>query len=209
MKYICNKCKRIVITKQHLSLNSIKNYKQSSKYIDKVASCFHCLAPRASDDMFDVDNIENLEKVSKIFTNTCKEGTEVLNIQGRHSKSCIMHYFPITPTCARPFLTNKDESFDNDLTCQLSEMIKANNLVKKFFSSGIKPNVKDLQHLVFRILITTMEKEEQAFCFGSCIWGDKQHTEEKRQTHQKTFMQKKCKSGGKNCVRRRCLFEDW
>ena len=76
-------------------------------------------------------------------------------------------------------------------------------------SSGIKPNVKDLQHLVFRILITTMEKKEQAFCFGSCIWGDKQHTEEKRQTHQKTFMQKKCKSGGKNCVRRRCLFEDW
>ena len=62
-----------------------------------------------------------------------------------------MHYFPIIPTYARPFLTNKDESFDDDLTCWLSEIIKANNMVKKFLSSGMKPNAKDLQRLVFRI----------------------------------------------------------
>ena len=51
VKHICKKCRRIVITKQHLSLNSIENY----KHIDKVASYFHCSAPRTSDDMFDVD----------------------------------------------------------------------------------------------------------------------------------------------------------
>ena len=130
-----------MITKQHLS---IKNYKQ-------VASCFHCLAPRTSDDMFDVDNTENLEEVSKTLTNMCREDIDVLNIKGCHSKSCIMHYFPIIPTCARPFLTNKDESFDNNLTCQLSEIMKANNLVKKFLSSGMKPNEKNIQRLVFRI----------------------------------------------------------
>ena len=62
-----------------------------------------------------------------------------------------MHYFPIIPMCARPSLTNKDESFDDDLTCQLSEIIKANNVVKKFLSLGMKPNAKDLQRLVFRI----------------------------------------------------------
>ena len=61
-----------------------------------------------------------------------------------------MHYFPTIPTCARPFLTNKDESFDNDLACQLSEK-KANNFVKKFLSLGMKPNSKDLQCLVFHI----------------------------------------------------------
>ena len=63
VKHICKKCKRIVITKQHLSLSSIKNY----RHIDKVVSCFHCLAslahPQTSDDMFDVDNIEDLEEV--------------------------------------------------------------------------------------------------------------------------------------------------
>ena len=82
--------------------------------------------------MFDVDNIEliDLEEVSKILTNMCQEDIDVLNIQGCHPKSFIMHFFPIIPTCARPFLTNKDESFDDDLTCQLSEIIKTNNLVK-------------------------------------------------------------------------------
>ena len=125
VNHICKKCKRIVITKQHLS---IKNY----KHIDKVASCFHCLVPRTSDDMFDVDNIEgtDLEEVSKILTNMCQEKIDVLNIKGCLPRRCIMHYFPIIPTCARLFLTNKDESFDHDLTSQLSEIIKTNNLVR-------------------------------------------------------------------------------
>ena len=92
--------------------------------------------------MFDVDNIEDtdLEEVSKILTNMCQEDIDVLNIQECYPKSCIMHYFTVIPTCARPFLTNKDESFDNDLTCKHSEIIKADNLVKKFLALGMKPN---------------------------------------------------------------------
>ena len=172
-KDICKKCKRIVITKQH---HPIKNYTQLSEYIDRVASRFHCSAPRTSNVIFDVGNIEsiNLEEVSKILTNMCQEDTEVLNIKGCHPKSCILHYFPIIPTCARPFLTNKDESFDNDLTFQLSEIIKANNLVKKFLSLGMKLNAKDIQHLVF--FINTYHdsgKKKSRHYFGSCIRGDK------------------------------------
>ena len=61
VNYICKKCRRIAITKQHLS---IKKYSQ-------VASCFHCSASR--DDMFHVDKIEYLKEVSKILTNMCQE----------------------------------------------------------------------------------------------------------------------------------------
>ena len=54
-----------MITRQHLSLNPIKNFNQSAKYIDRVASCFYCSAPRTPSDMLDVDNIEgtDLEEV--------------------------------------------------------------------------------------------------------------------------------------------------
>ena len=180
VKHVSKKCKRIVITKQHLS---IKNYKQAS-------SCFHCSAPRTSDDMFDVDKIADLEEVSKTLANMYQEDIKVLNIKGCHPKSCTIHCFPIIPTCARHFVTNKDESFDDDLTRQLSEIIKANNLVKKFISSGMKPNAKVIQHLVCHIntYYDNGKKKEQAFCFASYIRGDKRHTKEKRQTHQKTFM---------------------
>ena len=199
VKHICKKCKRVVITKKH---RSNKNYRQA-------ASCFHCSAPRASDNINDVDIIEDFEEVSKALANMCQEDIDFLNIKGCHPKSCIMHYFPIISTCARPFLTNKDKSFDDDLTCELSEIIKTNNLVKKFLVSGIKPNAKDLQRLVFCInTYYDNRKKEQAFCFGSCIREDKWHTGEKRLTHQETFMRKESKQGGKNCVRRRCLFED-
>ena len=85
--------------------------------LQQAASCFHCSARRTSDDMFDVGNIEDLDEVLKTLTNMCQEDNDVLNIKGYHPKGCIMHYFPIIPTCPRPFLTNKDESFDDDLTC--------------------------------------------------------------------------------------------
>ena len=162
VRYICKKCKRIVIAKL------IKKYKQA-------ASCFHCLASRTSEDMLDVDKIEDLEEVSKILINMCQENFDVLNIKGCHPKNCIMHYFPIIPTCARSFLINKDESFDDDLTCQLSEIIKTNNVVKKILSSGMKPNAKDLQRLVFCIKThyDNGKKKDQAFCFRSCMRGYK------------------------------------
>ena len=69
VKHICKKC-RIVLTKQ-------------------AALCFHCSTPQTFDNMFDVDNIEHLEEVSKILTNMCQEGIDVLNIKGCHPKSCI------------------------------------------------------------------------------------------------------------------------
>ena len=109
-----------MIAKQH---RLIKTYGQA-------ASCFHCASPQTSDDMFDVDNVKDLEEVSKPITNMCEEDTDILNTKECHPKSCIMHYFPIIPTRTRPFLTNNNESFDDDLTCQFSEIIKANNLVK-------------------------------------------------------------------------------
>ena len=59
-------------------------------------------------------------------------------------------------------MTNKDESFDDDLTCQLSEIIKANNVVKKFLSLGMKPNAKDLQRLVFHINTYYNNREKTA-----------------------------------------------
>ena len=74
----------------------------------------------------------------------------------------------------RLFLTSKDESFDDNSTCQISEIIKANNLVKTILVSGMKPNAKDLQRLVFCInTYYDNRKKEQAFCFGSSIREDK------------------------------------
>ena len=74
------------------------------------------------------------------------------------------------PNVREVFLDQQSESFDNDLTCQFSEIIKTNNLVKRFLSSGMEPNAKDLQHLVFCIkAYYDNGKKRQAFCFRSFI----------------------------------------
>ena len=90
VRHICKKCTKIVITKP------IKKYKLA-------ASSFQCLASRTSNDMFDVENTEDLEEVSKALTKMCQDNIDVLNIKGCCPKSCIIHYFPIIPTYKRPF----------------------------------------------------------------------------------------------------------
>ena len=114
--------------------------------------------------MFDVDNIEgtDLEEVSKILTNMCQEKVDILNIKGCLPRRCIMHYFPIIPTCARPFLTNKDESFDHDLTSQLSEIIKANNLVRNSSLPVGSPMQRTFNALFFASANITTKKKKKS-----------------------------------------------
>ena len=147
---------------------------------------------------------EDLEEASKILTSMWQEEIDVFNIKG-----CIMHYFPIIPTCAGPFLTNKDESFDDDLTCQLSEIIKANNLMKKNLFSGIKPNAKDIQRHVFCInTYYDSRKKKSRHSASGHAYGGISDILKRRQTHQKTFMRKTSKLGGKNCITRQPFSED-
>ena len=116
-----------------------------------------------------------------------------------------MHYFPIILTCARSFLTNKDESFDDDLTCQLSEIIKANSLVKKFLSS------EDHIALLFASTLITIMKKKSRHSASGHVYGGISNILRRKGGHIKKkiiIMRKKGKSGGKNCVRRRRLFED-
>ena len=115
-----------------------------------------------------------------------------------------MHYFPIVPTCARPFLTNKDESFDDDLTCQLSEIVKVNNVVKKFLSSGMKPNAKDIQRLVFRIntYYDNGKKKSRHSVLGHAYEGISDILKRKGGHIRKYLCAKMVNQGGKNCVRR-------
>ena len=60
------------------------------------------------------------------------------------------------------FFDQQGEPFDDDLTCQLSEIIKANNVVKKFVSSSMKPNAKDIQRLVFSIITYCDNRKKRA-----------------------------------------------
>ena len=54
-----------------------------------------------------------------------------------------MHNFPIIPNCARPYLSIKDGSFDDDLICELADIVRANNTIK----SEAPASSKDYQRL--------------------------------------------------------------
>ena len=74
-----------------------------------------------------------------------------------HPKNLILSVFPVLPPCARPFVLANGSTCDDDLTCQLLEIIKANNILASTGNNEIpdeKTEVKRqkaLQSLKFRI----------------------------------------------------------
>ena len=141
-QHLCRNCGRVIITKNHLKLNDIKYYKPSSTYIKKVSCCFHCSYPK---EPYNIETELNIIKTR--LEELCKEDVKVFNFQGCYPKDFILRNFSIIPTCTRPYLNNKCGSFDDDLTCQLADIIKVNNTIKR----GEPASSKDIQRLKFRI----------------------------------------------------------
>ena len=74
-----------------------------------------------------------------------------------HPRNFIMSVFPVIPPCARPFVLADGNICDDDLTNQILEIIKANNILKP--SDDLIPDEKRetkkqkaLQSLKFRVL---------------------------------------------------------
>ena len=114
-------------------LNDIKCYKPSSKYIEKVSCCFHCSYPK---EPYNIAIELNIIKIR--LEELCEEDVKVFNFYGCHPKDFTLHTFPIIPNFTRPYLSNKD-----GLTCQLADIVRANNTTK----SGAPEFSKDIQQL--------------------------------------------------------------
>jgi len=186
LRCFCNKCYRLLLTRDHLLLNGFlkftgeKRFKKIVEKIEKTELCCHCDSPQPKIAYNSVDNIISMvykeksiekskkdnkvnivlsvEDIRKIFDNIVDEDVELcgFDIKLMHPKNLIMEVFSVLPTIARPFLISDGNVCDDDLTNQLIEIIKANNILKKEVGEIIdekkeQKRQKALQTLKFRI----------------------------------------------------------
>ena len=145
-QHLRRNCGRVIITKNYLKLNDIKSYKPSPKYIEKVSCCFHCSYPK---EPYNTEPELNIIKAR--LEELCEEDVKVFNFQGCQPKDFSLHNFPIIPTCTSLYLSNKYDSFDDDLTCQLADIVKVNNTIKRSMLTRAPASSRDIQRLNFRI----------------------------------------------------------
>lgn len=146
LKVICHACSKLLLTREHLQFGSVLSHEGDRRLneidtiMKNITSCFHCNEPRREYKMkkdvainsiyyiFDdkSHDITDLE-IKEIFEDIDTESLDLLNID--HPKKYCIDVFPVIPPCCRPYDFVGNTIKEDDLTKQLVEIIKYNNLI--------------------------------------------------------------------------------
>ncbi len=172
LKCFCIKCFKILITNEQVEFygwKNIYNMKRLNKIVEKIEKtniCNNCQQQQpaikysALDNIFSMSYKHKKEKITvelsvsdiqRTFENATCEDIKTLGFDPTmlHPKNFVMTVFPVLPIAVRPYTMFGTVCNDDDLSYQLSEIIKANNHLKK--SNNVLETQKYLQCLYFKI----------------------------------------------------------
>lgn len=156
LEMFCHNCFHLLLSEESLQIHSLLKYKGMKRFNkilkfiqDKNELCTFCDKQqpkiKIQDNVFFKEHKHANKGISKqiipmtvkdiknIFDNISDQELELLCIDPKyvHPRNFIMSVFPVIPTCCRPPVHNANNgtSGDDDLTCQMSEMIKCNNIL--------------------------------------------------------------------------------
>lgn len=149
LKCFCFSCYKLVITKDHLYLNSILKFKNEKRFnlileiLEKIDSCQHCQHVRTkiiyniTESTIELSTknkkiVLNDEDIKKIFDNVVDSDVELLgfNPNMTHPKNLVLTCLPVMPPVSRPYVITDGKMSDDDLTMSYLEIIKANNALE-------------------------------------------------------------------------------
>ena len=185
LKCFCMHCNKLLITKDQIIICGLHKYKEERRYkkildkIEKINMCSQCtnIQPKIiyniTDNTYSIvyvdvlnqkkkDNnkqsiILNVIDIKKIFDAISDDDIVLcgFNPSRIHPKNLILSIFPVIPPCARPYVIADGHICDDDLTNQLIEIIKINNLLKInkdiVDEKSEQKRIKNIQALKFRI----------------------------------------------------------
>lgn len=150
LKCVCTKCHRLLMTKEHIELHNLNNIKGEKRFQaiqEKMNGfCGHCgtLHPKivlnTKEGIFIKTHKNNKEMISvNMETEDIKEilfgipDEDVVlmgfNPEMVRPRNYILSVLPVIPTCARPIVMTDGDIHDDDLTTQMCEIIKVNNVL--------------------------------------------------------------------------------
>jgi len=154
LKCFCFKCFSLLLTEEQIKLdgfNKVQSTKRLALILDKLAKvelCHNCGSLQPIVKYSTIDNTISLvhklknqpistlmmttEDIRKIFDNITDDDVRLLGFDPKfmHPRNLILTAFPVLPTCARPFLESGGGLCDDDLTIQVSEIVKVNEQLK-------------------------------------------------------------------------------
>ena len=181
---VCFKCYRVMITKDQININGLKTFSQIVDKIKKMNICCQagCSAEKPSLKFSITDNTIHMvhdrdktmnitmttHEILNILDNISDDDVRVLGFDPSlsHPRNYIIQSLPVLPPVDRPYVQVSGNIWDDDLTVQYMEIIKANETLKKLTADNVSEmnpmRLKTLNSLIFRISTTFNNNQNKA-----------------------------------------------
>ena len=149
LKCFCFSCYKLVVTEDHLYLNSILKCKNQKRFylilemLEKIDNCQHCGQVRTKIIYNNTESIIEIstktkkiqvsdDDIKKIFDNVIDDDVVLLGFdpQMSHPRNLVLTCLPVMPPASRPYVITDGKMSDDDLTLSYLEIIKANNALE-------------------------------------------------------------------------------
>lgn len=220
LKCICFQCHELLVNEERAAIRGFLKYKKSKRflhiceYLKKNNFCLKCSLNQPNYKIIYNENLPEIyqyyddfstkvlitvEEVAKRFDNLTDEDVFLLgfNPELTHPKNYILRNFPILPTCCRPFAFTEDLVCDDDLTYQLLEIVKNNNMIR-----NDPTNIKYQNNLLFRIqtYFNNSQKKAKHATTGRPIKGIKERISGKEGQIRNNLLGKRTDQSGRTVI---------
>ena len=164
----CNKCHRLMMTKEKLYLLGFNKYREETKYkaiynfvYNSVKVCPHCetVTPSYSciDDKYMMEMRDSkiplrYDDIYEIFSNIRPEDVTLLGFEDEnvHPIRMMIGNLLVVPPCVRPFVKSDDgENMHDDLTYKYIDIIKTNKKIE--LETKEKTKLDEIDRLMYHI----------------------------------------------------------
>jgi len=140
LKCICFCCYQFLLSEDHLKLeNMTKKFSDILTWIKNIKICYRCESIKTSLSIVNETIVDEDKKpldsykILRVLENISDDTVRFLgfNPTMSHPKNFIFTVFPVLPPCCRPFVMSDENCCDDDLTYQLTEIIKNNQYLSE------------------------------------------------------------------------------
>lgn len=228
LKCICFECYEFILSEDHLKLeNILKKFSNILAWVKNIKHCYKCNSEKhaisvINETIVDKDKVPlDTHKIQRVLENINDKTVRFLgfNPTMAHPKNFLFKVFPILPPCCRPYVMSDENCCDDDLTYQLSEIIKNNQYLnddylnktelkrkKSMLKSSLLP-ISDIQqkhftNLKFRIstYFNNSKKKAKHAATARPITGLKERIAGKEGQIRHNLLGKRCDQSGRTVV---------
>lgn len=228
LRCICFNCYSLILSEDHLRLdNMARKFSEILVWAKTISICYKCHTEKTAisvinETIVDEDKVPvDIHQIMKILTNVDNKIIKFLGFDPimSHPKNFIFTVFPIIPPCCRPYVMSDENCCDDDLTYQLTEIIKNNQYLgedylnkaeqkrtKTMLQSSFLPNdliqQKHLTNLKFRIstYFNNSKKKAKHAATARPITGLKERISGKEGQIRHNLLGKRCDQSGRTVI---------